>query len=335
MDEYVQLNATGGAALADFYPILRHVPSFLSPAKRAALRHYAYEISLYTNLYRSVKAALQHPDSKCSPCVCTDIIALQAKEGYSDAYTSHIPGQLWEAGSDTTSTELYGFVQALLLYPSVQAAGQAELDRVIGPNRMPTLDDMPKLPYVRACVKETLRWLPAGILGAFPHATIEEDVYMGHRIPAGATVLLNTWTIHRDPARYADPASFKPERFLGDDTSSAESVNSIDVSRRDHFGFGAGRRVCPGMNVADRSMLLGIARIFWAFDIAPKEGCALPQQDNFEQGFVAIPKRFSVRITPRSEGKREIVTREWERAKQGLGEDGQFLGCLGEMVGKL
>lgn len=268
-------------------------------------------------------------DPQARPCVLKDVIALQAEHGYSDEYTSHIPGQLWEAGSDTTSTQLYGFIQALLLYPDVQAKGQAEMDAVIGLDRMPTLDDMPRLPYVRACVKETLRWLPAAILGAFPHATSEDDTCMGYRIPKGAIILLNTWTIHRDPARYENPSAFNPERYIGDTTTSAESANCIDVSRRDHFAFGAGRRICPGMSVADRSMLLGIARIFWAFDVSPKVGSdglvRLPVQDDFEPGFVAMPKKFEAVVTPRSEGKREIVRKEWERAKEGLAPDGQFL----------
>lgn len=188
---------------------------------------------------------------------------------------------------------------------------------------------MPHLPYVRACVKETLRWLPTAILGAFPHATTDEDIYKGYRIPRGATILLNTWTIHRDPERYPNPARFEPERFLGDDTTSTESANAIDVSRRDHFGFGAGRRICPGMNVADRSMLLGIARFFWAFDVKlkvdEKGNVKMPKQDDFEPGFVAIPKPFDVEVTPRSKKRAEIVKKELEKERENLGEDGQFL----------
>jgi hypothetical protein len=83
------------------------------------------------------------------------------------------------------------------------------------------------------------------------------------------------------------------------------------------------------MNVADRSMLLGIARIFWAFDVRHKIGedgkKIMPQQDEFHEGFVAIPKRFEVDIKPRSGAKREIVEREWERAKKSLDAEGQFL----------
>jgi cytochrome P450 len=328
LDEYVHLNMTGGAALADFYPILRYLPAWVMSSKRKALQHYDHEIKLYTDMYRNVKDKILAADSKYRPCVLNEVVALQAKEGYSDEYTAHIPAQLWEAGSDTTSTQLYGFIQALLLYPHVQTRGHAEL--VIGHDRMPTLDDMSRLPYVRACVKEILRWLPAAILGAFPHATSEDDTYMGHRIPKGAIIMLNTWTIHRDPARYPNPASFNPERYLGDNTSSSESANCIDVSRRDHFGFGAGRRICPGMNVADRSMLLGIARIFWAFDVSPKVGADgkvnMPVQDDFVPGFVAIPKTFDVVVTPRSAAKKAIVEKEWEMAKMDLDGMGQFSG---------
>jgi hypothetical protein len=294
--------------------------------KREALQHYNREIKLYTDLYRSTKAAILNKTTKGRPCVCEEIVALQAAEGYSDEYTCHIPAQLWEAGSDTTSTQLYGFVQALLLYPEVQVKGQAELDSVVGPSRMPTFDDVPQLPYVRACVKEALRWHPAAILGAFPHATTEDDTYMGHRIPKGAIILLNTWTIHRDASRYPNPSAFVPERYLNDISSSAESAARMDVSQRDHFGFGAGRRICPGINVADRSMLLGVARIFWAFHVKEKLGVELPRQDDFEPGFVAIPKKFECEVLPRSDEKRRLVEKEWERCRENLLDgDGQFL----------
>lgn len=208
-------------------------------------------------MYRDAKSRASKPSSVSRSFVIQDVAALQAKEGFSDEYSAYILAQLWEGGSDSTSAQLYGFIQALLLYPHIQVRGHAELDNVIGSERMPTLDDMPNLPYVRACVKEILRWHPVAILGAFPHAASEDDTYNGQRIPAGAIILLNTWSIHRDATRYPDPTVFDPSRFLGDNLWSAESATSPDVSKRDHFGFGAGRRICPGINIADRSMLLG------------------------------------------------------------------------------
>lgn len=69
---------------------------------------------------------------------------------------AYISGTLLEAGSDTTSSTLYAFVQAMLLYPEIQRDAQQHVDKVVGSSRMPTMEDEADLPYVRCLVKETL-----------------------------------------------------------------------------------------------------------------------------------------------------------------------------------
>lgn len=86
---------------------------------------------------------------------------------------------------------MVGFVQALLIFPEVVKAAQAELDRVCG-DRLPDLNDLPELPYIRGCMKESMRWMPTGILGV-PHAVTRDDEYMGYKIPKGAAVMWNVW----------------------------------------------------------------------------------------------------------------------------------------------
>jgi len=120
------------------------------------------------------------------------LLRAQEKENFSDAAASYISGSLLEAGSDTTAAILYGFVQATLVWPEVLKKAQEEIDRVVGPNRLPTLDDYENLPYIQCCIKESMRWMPTVILGV-PHAAVKEDWYNGYRIPAGATVLNNVW----------------------------------------------------------------------------------------------------------------------------------------------
>jgi cytochrome P450 len=107
---------------------------------------------------------------------------------------------LLEGGSDTT---LYAFVQAMMVWPEVQKKAQEEIDRVVGPNRLPEVDDYPNLPYIRCCVKETLRWMPTVILGV-PHSVIQDDTYNGWVIPKGATIINNVW--------YVKPLHFIPIR---------------------------------------------------------------------------------------------------------------------------
>jgi cytochrome P450 len=69
------------------------------------------------------------------------------------------------AGADTTAATLNSFVLAITVFPDALAGAHEELDRVVGPNRLPTFDDEDKLPYIRAMVKETLRWRPVAVLG--------------------------------------------------------------------------------------------------------------------------------------------------------------------------
>jgi cytochrome P450 len=137
----------------------------------------------------------------------------------------------------------------LALHPEVVAKAQVELDRVIGKSRTPTWDDEYNLPYIRAIIKEIMRYRPITKSGQL-HMLLEDDEYNGYFIPKGAIVMISWWAIHFDPKRYPDPWKFKPERFLNHTLSAAEYTAMGDVSQRDHFGYGAGRRVC-GMISSD------------------------------------------------------------------------------------
>lgn len=85
----------------------------------------------------------------------------------------------------------------MVIYPDVAKTAQAELDRVCG-DRMPDLNDVPNLPYIRACAKESLRWMPGFMLGV-PHAVTQDDMYMGYRIPKDSTVIMNVWCVPSIP----------------------------------------------------------------------------------------------------------------------------------------
>lgn len=82
----------------------------------------------------------------------------------------------------------------MALNPDVQRKAQEELDRVIGPNKLPTFADRENLPYIDAVVKETLRWHPVGPIG-LPHMTTADDIYEGYRIPKGSIILPNIWYV--------------------------------------------------------------------------------------------------------------------------------------------
>ena len=69
-------------------------------------------------------------------------------------FSRYLGGVLLEGGSETTSAFLQWIILAMIAFPEAQKKAQAELDRIVGPHRLPTLDDLPNLPYIQAVVRE-------------------------------------------------------------------------------------------------------------------------------------------------------------------------------------
>lgn len=245
---------------------------------------------------------------------------VQKNEGFSDELAASISGSLLGAGADTPSNTLYAFVQAMLLYPDVQREVQEHIDRVVGQDRLPTVEDEPNLPYIRSYMEETSRWMPTTILGAVPHATSADDTYNGYFIPKGAGLMNNVLAINMDSRRAPDPRKFVPSRYQNDPLSLHDSASNPDATKRDQFTFGAGRRIYQGMHVAERSLFLGMARILAAFDIKPaldpQGKPIIPDQEKFTQGFACMPEEYPARITPRSKAKAKLIIQEWEEAEK-------------------
>jgi cytochrome P450 len=313
--------STGAAALIDGFPFLRYLPEALLPAKANIRRALQLGHTVHMENWYAVKKNIAN--GTLGPCLSIGLARAQEKdEGLTDEEAAYTVGNIFEGGMETTSSTLYAFIQAMLLFPDVQAKPQEEIDRVVGSERPPVMADAVNLPYIRRCVKELVRWFPVGPLGAVPHACTRDDEYMGYKIPKGAPVILNAWAIMTDPERYPEPRRFNPDRFSedNDDVSMAEMAAHPDPSKRDTVGFGAGRRICPGMHVADRSMFLGVSGILWAFSITPKQDAEgqdiLPDPDNLIVGGIAArPEPFVANILPR-DGKAGIVKQEWEDAQK-------------------
>ncbi|ROW04275.1 hypothetical protein VSDG_00895 [Cytospora chrysosperma] len=324
VEKWSELVGSSTAALLNVYPILRRLPDFMLPLRRYAQELHKEEKKLYVGHWMDAKNRIIQGTSK--PCACVGLVEGQKAFGFSDDLGGYITGSLLEAGSDTTAATLIGFVQAMLLHPSAQKQAQEEIDRVCG-DRLPTMDDWEALPYVRASVKESLRWMPTTINGV-PHAVIQDDWYMGYKIPKGASVTWNEWGIHMDPKRFTNPRTFDPSRYLGDNQTSSEAAMNGDVSKRDHFGFGAGRRLCQGLHIADRSLFLSIARLLWAFNLEKavdeRGEEIMPDPDNLSQGLLVHPRPFPASITPRSKHHAELVRKEWEDCQVFLDDEKQW-----------
>ncbi|EFY91823.1 cytochrome P450 [Metarhizium acridum CQMa 102] len=105
-----------------------------------------------------------------------------------------------------------------------------------------------------------------------PHVASEDFVYNGQLIPKDTVLVLNTWTIHHDEGRFPEPEQFNPDHYVNDSLSSAQSSKLSDADQRDHWMFGAGRRICPAILVAEREIFLAISRILWSFTMEAEPG---------------------------------------------------------------
>ncbi|KAI0727629.1 cytochrome P450 [Fomitopsis betulina] len=172
-----------------------------------------------------------------------------------------------------TSSTL-GFLLAMALFPAIQQRAQAELDHVLGGSRLPALADRPALPYISALILELYRWAPIAPLIA--RKTLEDDEVAGYRIPKGATVVANNWAITRDPERYLDPHTFRPERFLTLFDSNASPAEKECILDPRTYAFGYGRRICPGLDFAEAILFATITHILTVCDISLAQGGPAP-----------------------------------------------------------
>lgn len=326
VEAWAEVTGAGAAALLDVFPLLRYLPGVLTPLYHHALKLRDFTLGLNLELYLDAKRLIDA--GKAKPCFSVGLVQAQHMQGFSDDLAAMVTGSALEASSDTTASTLTGLVQALVLYPDAQKRGQAVVDAVCG-DRFPDISDMekPEAQYIRAMIKESLRWMPTAILG-MPHSCIRDDEYMGYQIPQGASVVYNVWAVHMDPKRHENPRVFNPERYMHDTAWSTESAQSADAADRDHFTFGAGRRICQGMHVVDRSMFLVIARLMWAFEFSKavdeNGNEVVPDQDDLVGGFLVQPRAFPVTIRPRDEKRAERVREAWDECKSLLDEEMQW-----------
>ncbi|RVW44029.1 Cytochrome P450 71A1 [Vitis vinifera] len=179
-------------------------------------------------------------------------------------------------GTDTSATTLEWAMSEVLRQPNIANKATEELDRVIGRNRWVEEKDIPQLPYIDAIVKETMRLHPVTVLLA-PHLALQDCHVAGYDIRKGTRVLINTWSIGRDPNLWDAPEEFFPERFLG---------KAIDVKGQNFelLPFGSGRRMCPGYSLALKMIGSSLANMLHGFHWK-LPGDMKPEELNIEEVF--------------------------------------------------
>ncbi|XTI87484.1 putative O-methylsterigmatocystin oxidoreductase [Cenococcum geophilum] len=307
-----------GTFIEDEIPPLAKLPTWMQPSRTKALEHAKWVLWVKMRMWNTLQE--QFDSGTAPPCYGADIMRSDyASQGLLKEDCAWIAGGLVEAGSQTSAATLSNLILYLAATPDAQAKAFQELQGVVGESRAPTYDDLVNLPYINACLKEILRLCPAPPW-ILRHFTDNDVVYKDYVIPKGTAIVGNTAAIHFDPVRYPDPFKFKPERYMHHTKRAAEYAAMADPYARDHFTFGAGRRICPGSRFAENALTLALAKMIWAFEIRPtlvmvdgKERDAEMNlsDDAFDEAPVKSAKPFKARFLPRSEARLEIVKEDW------------------------
>ncbi|KAL6997571.1 hypothetical protein U1Q18_007698 [Sarracenia purpurea var. burkii] len=202
----------------------------------------------------------------------------------------HLCLDLFVAGTDTTSSTVEWAMAELLRTPEILKKSKAELKLTIEKGKTIQDSDIAHLPYLQAIVKETMRIHPPAPF-LIPRK-VEIDVEIcGYTVPCGAQVLINAWAIGHDPSIWLDPTSFIPERFL---------ESGIDVGGKNFelIPFGAGRRICPGLPLAMRNILVMLGSLINSFDWKLEDGIPPKLLDMEEKFGITLQKAQPLRVVP-------------------------------------
>ncbi|KAJ7182865.1 cytochrome P450 [Mycena crocata] len=311
--EWERVLEPGATPPVDLMPILKCVPERWAKWKRDCAKTRKLQRDLYFGLLDETQERLRTGQENGS--YMEELLTRQVEFGMDREITGYLGGVLIEGGSDTTSSYLQGLILALTVYPEAQKKAQQEMDRIVGDHRMPNLDDLEHMPYIRAMIREAHRFRPVAPL-MIPHATLAAEQYKGYIIPEGATIFVNTWGIFHSPDLYDDPEDFIPERFLRTEHGTKPGVDGSDL--RLNLVFGVGRRICPGIHLAQNTININAMNLVWAFDFNKDTdaGGNLIELDifDYQKGILTGPCPFKCKITPRSAEKASIIENEFLEA---------------------
>ncbi|PKI42608.1 hypothetical protein CRG98_036990 [Punica granatum] len=186
------------------------------------------------------------------------LLSLQETEPeyYKDVTIRSMMSVLLAAGTETSAATMEWTMSLLLNHPEVLKKAQAEIDHVVGWDHLVSESDLTALPYLHNIIKETLRMFPVAPLSV-PHESTEGCHVGGYWVPGGTMLLINLYSIQRDPRYWSEPEKFKPERFEG-------TEGFRDGHRM--LPFGLGRRGCPGENLALRMMSGTLGSLIQCFE---------------------------------------------------------------------
>ncbi|KAG9450885.1 hypothetical protein H6P81_010850 [Aristolochia fimbriata] len=256
--------------LADLFPFLRHVPGFKQPFREA------YKLKRRIEELISPCLDQYYSSSSSSKENYNHYLQFLLSQGFPQEVVIFSLFEMFLLAVDSTSLTIAWALAFLIHDQQIQDKLYKELIGVeyYGKEGALGMEQVSKMKYLQGVVKESTRMRPIAPLG-IPHKALYDTSLMGERIEAGTTVMVNLYEVLHDPAVWKEPDRFDPERFLenapgrpqgklGDDEEKDHAA-MIGAMERSFLPFGAGRRICAGMELAKPHVALTLGNLVKAF----------------------------------------------------------------------
>jgi cytochrome P450 len=260
---------------------LAGLPAWLTPF--SGHRHASTAFAEFDRVIDRMLAARERAGATGPKDLLGRLIAARDEETGGGMTSQEVRNQvitIFMAGHETTALALTWTWYLLSQHPEAEAKLHAELDRVLG-GRTPRHEDIAKLAYTRMVIDEAMRLYPPA--HTLSREAVKEDEVLGHRIPAGSTIIIAPWLLHRNPKLWERPERFEPERFAPERAGQRH--------RFAYIPFGAGPRICIGAAFAIAEAILILATLAQRHRLRLKPGFPVEPQ-----GLITLRARHGMRM---------------------------------------
>ncbi|KAI8982679.1 cytochrome P450 [Pilobolus umbonatus] len=204
-------------------------------------------------------------------------------------------------GTDTTASTLSWVLAILCHHPEVQNRIYKELNLFSNKHhRLPRYNERKETPFIVSVMRECMRYRPS-IYFNIPHHTTKDIIVDGYFIPKDTTIGTSLDSMNRNPTVYSNPEEFIPDRFIDNDKSMTASANG-KIEERDHYLFGWGRRICPGIYLSELELFAIFTNLLFQCTIHPSQVLPDLTKPSLPKS-VSPPSPYTILLT-----RREVVS---------------------------
>ncbi|CAN6878364.1 unnamed protein product [Brassica oleracea var. botrytis] len=285
-----------GIAFSDFFPGVGWILDRVSGQNKTLNNVFSELDTFFQKILdahlKPVRTVSNNPDVVD---VMVGLMKKQEQDGDSFKLTTdHFKGiisDIFLAGVNTSAITMIWTMTELIRNPNIMKKVQHEIRTTLGDKKERlTADDLNHLHYLKHVIKETFRLHPAAPL-LLPRETMSDIKIQGFDIPKKSQMMINVYSIARDPKIWSNPDEFNPDRFI-------ESSVDYKGLNFELLPFGSGRRICPGMNMGIATVELGLLNLLYFFDWAVSEGKTIKDMDVEETGSLIISKKSTLELVP-------------------------------------